>query len=181
MACLSAGVILAVMISVFLFCIELLSPSSAQAPYLSPRRRRQGSFISLRLLSPSNPRRRGPHFVRLRPMAVADGLTAGLRWGPPLGLGVPGQGPGECGRRIAGRYACPTREGGPFRPNGASLRCPCPVRPTYPRVVVLALSVPASDCGEMDRFRALAEHRPHEGQHRVSRRWRCTCAIWPAG
>ena len=28
---------------------------------------------------------------------------------PLWGRGVPGQSPGECGRRIAIRYACPTR------------------------------------------------------------------------
>ena len=107
----SAGVILAVMISVFFFCIELLSPSSAQATYPSPCRLRQGSFISLRLLFPSNP----------------------LRWASmrtPLGAGVPGQRPGECGRRIAGRDACPTQKGG-LPPQRGVLRCPHPALPQH--------------------------------------------------
>ena len=58
-------------------------------------------------------------------------LLSELHFHTPLGAGVPGQGPGECGRRIAGHYACPTQEGGHPPQRGASA-VPWPSAPIEP-------------------------------------------------
>ena len=77
-------------------------------------------------------------------------------------------------RRVRAAYSrtrClpyPTQRVG-IRSNGASLRCPCPVRPTYLKVVLAPFVR-----GKMNHLGALAQHRPHEGQCRVLRCWRYT-------
>ena len=42
----------------------------------------------------------------------AGGVSSEVHFFSPLGQGVPEQRPGECGRRIAGRDACPAQKGG---------------------------------------------------------------------
>ena len=67
--------------------------------------------------------------------------------------------PGECGRRIAGRYACPTR-GWDSRPNGASLFCETTVLPPS--------SATVAACGGTMRGASTVPSCGASGAHRAS-------------